>query len=318
MTDDFDVKHRFVHCGVFIKIVSNQIYFLGKNKRKESESEDDGNISDEEKSTISNSAPKQAKKTVFKKTKGKGKKDDWSDEEKDVELKIANSDSEEDVVKPTSKKDKKKTKKKEVEIESDDETPKPVSKKDRKKEKTKDIELEDDSESEIVPVPSKKDKKKAKEVQKQESEEEVNEDVPKIEPSNIDKEENDPKIVKPEEEVTDKIGDLKISHKKEASEEKEIEKKLTHKEKKKLKKQQEYEKQMETMLKKGGQGHSELDSNFTVSQSQKSAGQIAALENAVDIKIENFSISAKGKDLFVNASLLIANGRRYGLVGPNG
>lgn len=95
-------------------------------------------------------------------------------------------------------------------------------------------------------------------------------------------------------------------------------KKLTHKEKKKLKKEQDYQKQMETMTKKGGQGHSELGENFTVSQTQKSAGQLQALENAVDIKVENFSISAKGKDLFVNANLLIANGRRYGLVGPNG
>ncbi|XP_066994272.2 ATP-binding cassette sub-family F member 1 [Anabrus simplex] len=97
-----------------------------------------------------------------------------------------------------------------------------------------------------------------------------------------------------------------------------VQKKLTHKEKKKLKKQLEYEKQMETMTKKGGQGHSELGENFTMSQVQKTAGQLQALENAVDIKVENFSISAKGKDLFVNASLLIANGRRYGLVGPNG
>lgn len=72
------------------------------------------------------------------------------------------------------------------------------------------------------------------------------------------------------------------------------------------------------MTKKGGQGHSELGSNFSVSQIQKTAGQLAALEHAVDIKIENFSISAKGNDLFVNASLLIAQGRRYGLVGPNG
>jgi len=55
-----------------------------------------------------------------------------------------------------------------------------------------------------------------------------------------------------------------------------------------------------------------------MSQAQKSAGQKAQLENAVDIKIENFTISAKGNDLFVNANLLIANGRRYGLVGPNG
>merc|ERR1711936_1327800 len=31
-----------------------------------------------------------------------------------------------------------------------------------------------------------------------------------------------------------------------------------------------------------------------------------------------FSIAAKGKDLFKDASLTIAQGRRYGLVGPNG
>jgi len=95
-------------------------------------------------------------------------------------------------------------------------------------------------------------------------------------------------------------------------------KKLTHKEKKKLKKELEYQRQMDAMMMKGGQGHSELGENFTVSQTQKSAGQLQAMENAVDIKVENFSISAKGKDLFVNANLLIANGRRYGLVGPNG
>ena len=35
-------------------------------------------------------------------------------------------------------------------------------------------------------------------------------------------------------------------------------------------------------------------------------------------QIENFSISARGKELFINASLYITAGRRYGLVGPNG
>lgn len=95
-------------------------------------------------------------------------------------------------------------------------------------------------------------------------------------------------------------------------------KKLTHKEKKKLKKQLEYEKQMETMTRKGGQGHSELGENFSVSQVGKTANQKQALEHAVDIKVEGFSISARGNDLFVNANLLIASGRRYGLVGPNG
>ncbi|KAK9498713.1 hypothetical protein O3M35_003287 [Rhynocoris fuscipes] len=102
------------------------------------------------------------------------------------------------------------------------------------------------------------------------------------------------------------------------AEEVEPTKKLTHKEKKKLKKEMDYQKQMETITKKGGQGHSELGENFTISQPERSLGQLQAFENAVDIKVENFSISAKGKDLFCNANLLIANGRRYGLVGPNG
>ncbi|GAA56284.1 ATP-binding cassette sub-family F member 1 [Clonorchis sinensis] len=44
----------------------------------------------------------------------------------------------------------------------------------------------------------------------------------------------------------------------------------------------------------------------------------AAQDKQLDIKVENFSIAAKGKDLFVNASLQITHGRRYGLVGPNG
>lgn len=94
--------------------------------------------------------------------------------------------------------------------------------------------------------------------------------------------------------------------------------KISHKEKKKMKKEMEYQKQMDLMTKKGGQGHSELGANFSVSQIQKTAGQLAAMEHAVDIKIDSFSIAAKGQDLFVNASLLIAHGRRYGLVGPNG
>ncbi len=124
----------------------------------------------------------------------------------------------------------------------------------------------------------------------------------------------DAAVVAAEEEEEEEEEDADNSESKDVPKDK----KLTHKEKKKLKKQQEYEKQVEILTKKGGQGHSELDSNFTMSQVQKSGGQKAALEHAVDIKIENFTISAKGNDLFVNANLLIANGRRYGLVGPNG
>ena len=67
---------------------------------------------------------------------------------------------------------------------------------------------------------------------------------------------------------------------------------------------------MDKITKKGGQGHSELDKNFTVSQALKTGGALAQMETAVDIKIEKFSIAAKGKELFSNASLLIAQGRR--------
>lgn len=56
---------------------------------------------------------------------------------------------------------------------------------------------------------------------------------------------------------------------------------MSHKEKKKLKKKQEYEKQMEMLTKKGGQGHSELDANFTVSQAQKSAGKFLLLYSII-------------------------------------
>lgn len=41
-------------------------------------------------------------------------------------------------------------------------------------------------------------------------------------------------------------------------------------------------------------------------------------QNALDVVIPNFSISARNKELFVNSELTIAQSRRYGLVGPNG
>ncbi|XP_063424870.1 ATP-binding cassette sub-family F member 1-like isoform X3 [Mytilus trossulus] len=79
---------------------------------------------------------------------------------------------------------------------------------------------------------------------------------------------------------------------------------------KKLKKKMEFEDQLKSL-------GSESTLNFTVSQAEKSS-KSAVLENQLDIKVENFSISAMGKDLFVNANLFITAGRRYGLVGPNG
>ncbi|XP_021725702.1 ABC transporter F family member 4-like [Chenopodium quinoa] len=40
--------------------------------------------------------------------------------------------------------------------------------------------------------------------------------------------------------------------------------------------------------------------------------------NIKDITIENFSVSARGKELLKNTSIKISHGKRYGLIGPNG
>ncbi|XP_053346020.1 ATP-binding cassette sub-family F member 1 isoform X2 [Clarias gariepinus] len=87
---------------------------------------------------------------------------------------------------------------------------------------------------------------------------------------------------------------------------------LSKKEKKKKKKLMEYERQVASV-----RAQSASEGDFSVSQAELSSRQ-AMLENASDIKLERFSISAHGKELFVNADLLIVAGRRYGLVGPNG
>jgi ATP-binding cassette subfamily F protein 1 len=87
------------------------------------------------------------------------------------------------------------------------------------------------------------------------------------------------------------------------------EKKMSRKELKKLKKKEEMRRMIEQESADGSQ--------FSVSQRETKMTD-ALLETTRDIKIERFSISARGKDLLVNAALQITAGRRYGLVGPNG
>uniref|UniRef100_A0A287CUR1 ABC transporter domain-containing protein n=1 Tax=Ictidomys tridecemlineatus TaxID=43179 RepID=A0A287CUR1_ICTTR len=87
---------------------------------------------------------------------------------------------------------------------------------------------------------------------------------------------------------------------------------LSKKEKKKLKKRMDYECQVASLK---AANAAEID--FSVSQAEVSSRQ-AMLENASDVKLEKFSISAHGKELFVNADLFIVAGHRCGLVGPNG
>lgn len=47
-------------------------------------------------------------------------------------------------------------------------------------------------------------------------------------------------------------------------------------------------------------------------------GDDGADANVKDITIENFSVSARGKELLKNTSVKISHGKRYGLIGPNG
>ncbi|XP_006875701.1 PREDICTED: ATP-binding cassette sub-family F member 1 isoform X2 [Chrysochloris asiatica] len=84
------------------------------------------------------------------------------------------------------------------------------------------------------------------------------------------------------------------------------------KEKGKKAEKMEYERQVASL-----KAANAAENDFSVSQAEVSSRQ-AMLENASDIKLEKFSISAHGKELFVNADLYIVAGRRYGLVGPNG
>lgn len=319
-----------------------------KNLNLDNDSVDDLNVIKPE-SDKNNLTSKSAKAKAPKKGKKGKKDDDWSGDEDSKTPSLLNNVEEE--IEPVGKKNTKKSEhicydtgmkqgntlqsdnfyfivesKKHEQAESDDEevsiakTEQPAKKKGGKKGKNKndddwsdkdsDVELKlsvSEEEGDIIkPVKKSKKNAKNKKQEKHSDEEENGIEEPKVESTD--------KAETALEEVTEKVSELNIEDTKKEPEEK----KLTHKEKKKLKKQQEYEKQMETLLKKGGQGHSDLDSNFTVTQAQKSANQLAHFENAVDIKVENFGISAKGNDLFVNANLLIAQGRHYGLVGPNG
>lgn len=230
----------------------------------------------------------------------KSKKNKAFDEEEDLEVKdVVKS------VKSTAKKNKKKNKKSgfddskfDLAIISDDDVEIEAIQKSKKKSSNKknqkqvvveetftDDEVEEPEIEEIIPVA-----RNNKKVEPDHSEPSVEVEEEKAE---------DPITTEPKEEVeeiSEKFDEFTVQEN-ETIQEEVADKKLTHKEKKKLKKQQEYEKQVELMTKKGGQGHSDLDSNFTMSQAQKTSGQKAQLEHAVDIKIENFTISAKGKSL---------------------
>lgn len=258
----------------------------GGKANKKATAQDDGSDSEVAGSRKASATPSvESKKSAAGPKKAAGKKggkgkDDWSDDEdsKAVELNIPSEDDTAAPVAALAKKAPKKKSKKKVETESEPE---------EDEELDEPIEQEEEKIEEVKPpVPAKKSP------------------PPAAMPSDNDDDESKDQVA----ELADQLEQVEVG----------AEKKITNKEKKKLKKQAEWQEQIEMLTRKGGQGSSDLGSNFTMSQVHKSGAQKTAMEHAVDIKIENFTISAKGNDLFVNANLLIAQGRRYGFVGPNG
>lgn len=170
-------------------------------------------------------------------------------------------------------------------------------KKDKKKKPSKmDLLKQDMIEGEKIKVEEEKKKEEAAAAKAQDFDNDFDENG--VDEAEEEEEENRDAYIPPEETANT------------VSETTEDKPKLSKKELKKLKKKMEYTKQLEEM---------EEDGQFSVSQTEKTGKKDAALQdNQLDIKIEKFSISARGKDLFVNADLHITHGRRYGLVGPNG
>jgi len=232
--------------------------------------------------------------------KGKKQDDDWGDDKADkaIEEKMKNlmvADGSDEEVKP-AKKGKSQTPGNDS--SGDDEptaAPAAKSKKSKKDKARKMAEKlldeengDDESEEEKVTKKQKDKKKKPSKKEVKSSDEDSNEE------SNDESAESEVEEKKPK----------KVT--------------LTHKEKKALEKKKKMDAEIARITGKGGQGHSALDANFTVAQALKTGAALTNMENAVDIKIDKFSIAAKGKELFTNASLLVAQGRKYGLVGPNG
>ncbi|KAG6465275.1 hypothetical protein O3G_MSEX015042 [Manduca sexta] len=262
----------------------------GKNKKKGGDISDDEH--DDTKSVVSNATSTASKPAAknSKKKKGKGKKDDdWSSEGSDVEL----QEEPEEEVKPVSKK-KTKNKKKNVEVESDDDDSKSV--------------VSNVSSNTAKPVTKSKNKKgkgKKEDWPDEESDKELNMEVSEEEELIIPVVKSKGKHKK-----KNNIDDIEAELKKFEMKDPEPEEPPVKVKDKKKKAQPESD-------------HEDVSVKEEIEDEDKVENYYKYViinypNNAVDIKVENFSISAKGKDLFLNANLLIANGRRYGLVGPNG
>nr|XP_033772216.1 ATP-binding cassette sub-family F member 1 isoform X2 [Geotrypetes seraphini] len=232
---------------------------------------------------------KPAKPNKSKKQQVASDDDEEEEEEEEVDQKQSKK----------GKKEKAKIKPKDMEVEVEAENKKKNQKKDKVKGKQADSTVrsdgEEESDEEEIPKETTKGKNKFVALKDEASEDEIEED-----------DDDDDEKPKPGEGPSDEENEEEKEKKEDPYAN------LSKKEKKKLKKQQDYERQVATL-----KSATAAENDFSVSQAELSSRQ-AMLENASDIKLEKFSISAHGKELFVNADLYIVAGRRYGLVGPNG
>ncbi|XP_060721631.1 ATP-binding cassette sub-family F member 1 isoform X2 [Tachysurus vachellii] len=271
-----------------------------------------------------------------KKDRRKGKAGDAEDEDEDVmqqlkKLSVQPSDEEEDEVIAAPVRGGKRNKggnifaalsqsQSDEEGDADgDEDDKPINKKTSKaSDDEPDEELEKKDETEKKVVKNKKSGSKASKEEDEKKEEKPQKAAGKKEQPKKGKPAHQPPSEDEDEEEKSDDNDTMMSaedvlvaeHNKEREEDPYAN--LSKKEKKKKKKLMEYERQVASV-----RAQNATEGDFSVSQAEVSSRQ-AMLENASDIKLERFSISAHGKELFVNADLLIVAGRRYGLVGPNG
>uniref|UniRef100_H2YSV8 ABC transporter domain-containing protein n=1 Tax=Ciona savignyi TaxID=51511 RepID=H2YSV8_CIOSA len=167
--------------------------------------------------------------------------------------------------------------------------------------------------------------KKKKSSKKSFFEELQEEDVPKEEPI-VEKEKSSRGKRAQVKKVTEELKKVEIMEKnenenKDDEKDNELEvdedllKNMTRKERKRYLKDLQYKKQLAEM--ESNRNNDELG-NFSVSEQKSTNAAATTYDHTSDIKIENFSIAAKGKDLFKNANLTIVSGRRYGVLGPNG
>eukprot|EP01061_Rhynchopus_euleeides_P012629 TRINITY_DN2232_c0_g1_i1.p1 TRINITY_DN2232_c0_g1~~TRINITY_DN2232_c0_g1_i1.p1 ORF type:complete len:711 (+),score=356.71 TRINITY_DN2232_c0_g1_i1:97-2133(+) len=90
---------------------------------------------------------------------------------------------------------------------------------------------------------------------------------------------------------------------------------LTRKERKEMEKRKAYEASLREVAKEGGKASALADSPYSIRMSDDVWN---VEENARDIRVDGICISVPGKELFVNTSVKVIAGHRYGLIGPNG